>query len=153
MQDKPHFVTKEGLEKMQGELRYLKNEKKREVAGRIERAKELGDLSENAEYADAKDEMAFVEGRIIELEDAVTRAQVIEHAASGIVQVGSTVVLKNGGREKTYVIVGPSEADPAAGRISNASPVGRALLGKAAGDEAVVQTPRGEARYRIVAIE
>ncbi|TAL20674.1 transcription elongation factor GreA [Patescibacteria group bacterium] len=153
MHDKPYFITADGLEKLRAELRELKTVKKREIAERIERAKELGDLSENAEYADAKDEMAFVEGRILELEDSVNRAVIIERRENGTVQVGSTVVVRNGGAEKRFAIVGPSEADPAAGRISNETPLAQALLGKKIGDQAEMNAPSGKIVYTIVSVE
>lgn len=143
------YITKEGLVKIQEELHFLKTEKKREVAGRIERAKELGDLSENAEYADAKDEMSFIEGRILELADYINRAVVIEPTAGGMVQVGSTVVLKNGKVEKVYTIVGANEADPLAGRISNETPLAQALLGKKMGDTVDFTVPAGKVQYTI----
>ncbi|MBP9749007.1 transcription elongation factor GreA [Patescibacteria group bacterium] len=143
------YITKDGLVKIQEELRLLKTEKKREVAERIERAKELGDLSENAEYADAKDEMAFVEGRILELADYINRAVVIVPSSGAMVQVGSTVVLKNGKVEKIYTIVGANEADPLAGRISNETPLAQALLGKNVGDTVEFTVPSGKVQYTI----
>jgi transcription elongation factor GreA len=143
------YITKDGLTKIQEELHYLKTEKKREVAERIERAKELGDLAENAEYADAKDEMAFIEGRILELADYINRAVVIVPASGTVVQIGSTVVLKNGKMEKVYTIVGANEADPLAGRISNETPLAQALLGKKAGESVECSVPAGKVQYTI----
>lgn len=148
----PGYITKDGFEKMKEELRYLKMVKKREVADRIEKAKELGDLSENAEYADAKDEMSFIEGKIIELEDYVNRAVVIDHTQTDVVQVGSTVIVKNKEGEKTYTIVGANEADPLGGKISNETPLAQALLGKAKGDEIELTVPAGKISYKIVKI-
>lgn len=149
----PAYITKDGFEKMKLELHHLKTIKKREVADRIEKAKELGDISENAEYADAKDEMCFIEGHIIELEDYINRAVVIEHGTTDVVQVGSTVSIKNGGAEKTYTIVGPNEANPLAGRISNETPLAQALLGKKKGDRVEFTVPAGKIEYKILSIE
>lgn len=143
------YITKGGLVKLAEELHLLKTEKKREVADRIERAKELGDLSENAEYADAKDEMAFIEGRILELTDYINRAVVIEHTEGGTVQIGSTVVLKSGKVEKTYTIVGANEANPLAGMISNETPLAQALLGKKVGETVAFTVPAGKGHYTI----
>lgn len=146
------YVTPAGLEKLKKELHELKTVRKREVADRIEKAKELGDLSENAEYADAKDEMAFIEGRIMELEDAVNRSKVIESAGTGTVSIGHTVEVEVGGKTRTYTIVGSSEADPAAGRISNETPLAHALLGKKVGDSIEVSLPAGKTTYVIRSI-
>jgi len=148
----PAYLTEEGLEKLTEELHQLKTVRKREVAGRIERAKELGDLSENAEYADAKDEMSFIEGRIIELEDYLNRSEVIKPGIAGVVTVGSTVILKNGGPDKKYKIVGANEANPLQGLISNETPLAQALIGKAKGDKIEVTVPAGKIVYTIVEI-
>jgi transcription elongation factor GreA len=147
------YITKDGLAKIREELHYLKTEKKREVASRIEHAKELGDLAENAEYADAKDEMAFIEGRILELADYINRAVVIAPASGTTVQIGSTVVLKNGKIEKRYTIVGANEADPLAGRISNETPLAQALLGKKVGDTVECRVPAGQVQYTIKEVQ
>lgn len=143
------YVTPEGLEKLKAELHELKTVRKREVANRIEKAKELGDLSENAEYADAKDEMSFIEGRIMELEDTVNRAKIIEAGGTDAVNIGCTVELETDGKKKTFTIVGSSEADPAAGRISNETPLARALLGKKVGDAIQVTLPSGAVTYTV----
>ena len=126
-----------------------------EVIGRIKAAKELGDLKENADYAAAREEQSFLEGRIAAIEQTLREATVIEVAdgASGRASIGSTVTIEDDdGIRTTFTIVGSTEADPAAGRISNVSPVGRALLGGRVGDDVVVATPRGEARYRIIEV-
>lgn len=146
------YVTQEGLEKLKVELHQLKTVRKREVANRIEKAKELGDLSENAEYADAKDEMAFIDGRIMELEDTVNRSKIIEAGGTDAVCIGCTVEIETGGQKKTYTIVGSSEADPAAGRISNETPLAHALLGKKVGDEITVTLPSGAVTYKVARI-
>jgi len=148
----PIYVSKEKLEKMKAELRYLKLEKRQEIAARIEKAKELGDLSENADYTEAKEEYSFTEGRIVDLNDAVMRAVVIEAGGNDAVRLGGRVRVSVNGREKDFQIVGSTEADPIQGLISNESPIGRALIGKKVGDTAEVSAPSGVVRYNIVSI-
>lgn len=153
--NKPTYLTKEGLEKVKNELDELKNVKRKVIAQRIQDAKELGDLSENAEYAEAKTEQSFIEGRIAELETTIKSAQIIEHEKlnTTIVEVGNSLVLKKSdGETMQYVIVGSNEADPSAGRISNESPLGRALLGKKVGDIADIEAPKGITHFEIVSI-
>jgi transcription elongation factor GreA len=153
MADRVTYVTADGLTKLEAELRELKTVSRRELAQRIEAAKALGDLSENAEYHDAKESLAFVEGRIREIEDMMKNISVIEAGASGgVVRVGSTVDVEVNGKKKTYKIVGSNEANPAAGLISNESPLGSAFLGHAAGAQVSVETPGGNTVYRIVSI-
>lgn len=149
MSDTPVYVSKEGLEKLKAELHYLKTEKRREVASRIEKAKELGDLRENADYHDAKDEAGWTESRIIELEDAINRAHVIEARSSDAVAIGCRVKVTGGGKEKTFTIVGSTEADPLKGLISNESPLGQAFLGKKVGEAAEVKVPSGTVTYTV----
>ncbi len=146
------YLTEEGKKKLVAELHELKSVRKREVANRIEKAKELGDLSENAEYADAKDEMAFIEGRIIELEDTINRGKIIESGGTDAVSIGCTVEIEGGGQKKTYTIVGSSEADPNAGRISNETPIAQALLGKKIGETIEVTLPAGKITYTVRSI-
>lgn len=154
MQDQKMYVSREGLEKFKQELQDLINVKRKEIVERIERAKELGDLSENAEYAAAKDEQAFTEGRIIELQDMITRAEVINGGGQvDIVRVGSKVVVKNNGDTIEYEIVGVAEADPLTGKISNESPLGRAFLGRRRGDKVQIQVPKGLVTYTILEIK
>jgi len=153
MEERPVYVSKEGLEKMREELQHLKTSKTREVAERIERAKDLGDLSENAEYAEAKEEYAWTQGRIIELEDAINRARVIEAADSERVSIGCRVGVDINGRKKEFTVVGTTEADPLRGRVSNESPIGQALLGKKVGDVAEVQAPSGPIAYKVLSID
>lgn len=143
------YVTAEGFEKLQAELHALKTVKRKELADRIQEAKELGDLSENAEYQEAKNEQSFVEGRIVELEVMLKNAELITHKPSGVVQVGSTVTVSMDKQQVTYTIVGSNEANPAEGRISNESPLGQAFLGRRVGDTTNVKTPRGEVEARI----
>lgn len=145
----PVYVSKEGLEKLKTELHYLKTVKRREVANRIEKAKDLGDLKENADYHDAKDESGWTESRIMELEDAVNRAVVIEARSSDSVGIGCRVKVTGGGKEKTFTIVGSTEADPLQGRISNDSPLGQAFLGKKVGERAEVKVPSGTVTYTV----
>lgn len=148
------YVTKEGLEKLKEELSTLKTAKRREIAERIQQAKELGDLSENAEYVEAKNEQAFTEGRILEIEEIVRNALIIpNHNVGDVVKIGSSVTSSVGDTTATYVIVGSNESDPAAGRVSNESPIGSAFLGKRAGEKVEVQTPRGVAVYTILGIK
>jgi transcription elongation factor GreA len=144
------ILTPEGLEKLQAELDLLSTEKRREVAERIKEAREFGDIAENAEYDDAKNEQAMIEGRIAVVAEKLRMATVIEadDLSTEIVQVGSVVHVKD---EKTgvsvkYTIVGSAEAKPAENRLSNESPVGRALLGHKRNDSVSVTVPRGPAR-------
>lgn len=152
------LVTKEGLDKLKEELEYLKGVKRKEVAERIKEAISYGDLSENSEYEEAKNEQAFVEGRILELEDKVKHAKIItEHHKTKSVQLGSTVHLRNltKGRDEleTYTIVGSTETDVFGGKISNESPVGSALLDKQKGERIKVMIPAGNVEYQIVKID
>ncbi len=153
MNNKPGYLTHDGLEKLRAELEQLVNVRRAEVAARIHDAKEHGDLAENAEYEDAKNEQAFVEGRIQTLESLIRNAVLIdEHHSSDHVQIGSTVMVDSPDGKETFHIVGSAEADPGAGRISNESPVGRALLGHRKGDKVVVHVPSGDFTYTIVRI-
>jgi len=151
--NKPAYLSKEGLEKLREELDELVNVRRAEVAARIHEAKEHGDVTENAEYEDAKNEQAFVEGRIQSLSALIKNAVMIdENHSTTHVQIGSTVELESdGGREK-FMIVGSAEAAPANGKISNESPVGRALLGRKKGDRVLVSVPAGDTSYKIVSI-
>ncbi len=148
------YVTKERLEEFKQELEGLKNTKRQEVAQRLKQAKEYGDLSENSEYAEAREEQANVETRISELEDLIKNAQIIEKTEGGdTVQVGSTVTVKKGEKVATYTIVGAYEAKPEEGRISDESPLGRAFLKRRAGESVNVATPAGSSTYEIVEIK
>ena len=153
MNGKTTYISKEGLEKLRAELDDMTSVKRPEVAQRIHDAKEHGDLSENAEYEDAKNEQAFVEGRIQTLEALIKNATIIdEHHSTDHVQIGSTVKVDGEDGAETFMIVGSAEAKPAAGRISNESPVGRALLGRKKGEKVVVKVPAGDFAYTIVEI-
>lgn len=149
------YITKEGLEKLKQELNDLVTIKRREVVRKIEEAKEYGDLSENAEYHAAKDEQAFIEGRIMELTNLINNAVIIEETKSnGVVTVGSRIRIEDEEKAvaKEYKIVGSEEANPTEGLISNESPIGRAFLGKKKGEIVAIQTPKGNIQYRIVEI-
>ncbi|OLD39859.1 MAG: transcription elongation factor GreA [Armatimonadetes bacterium 13_1_40CM_3_65_7] len=135
--EKETILTPEGLHKLEEELGHLKTVRRKEVAGRIKQSKEFGDLMENSEYEDAKNEQAFVEGRILQLEQMLRNARVVD----------------NHGAEINYMIVGSAEADPDQDKISNESPVGRALLGKRKGDAVEVAVPAGKMRYTILQVK
>lgn len=151
--DTKYVITKEGLEKLRAELAELKGVRRFEIADRIAKAKELGDLSENAEYHDAKDALAFLEGRILELEDFSAKAVVTVPTTTAFVNVGCRVRCEAGGKPKEYHIVGPKESEPSAGKISNESPLGIALLGRKRGEEFENVLPNGaKMKYRIVDI-
>jgi transcription elongation factor GreA len=144
------LLTPEGLDKLKAEIEYLSNEKRREVAERIKEAREFGDISENSEYDDAKNEQAMLEARIASLEDKLRSATVIDASEldSNVVRVGSLVSVKDesSGKSLKYTIVGSTEADPSQNRLSNESPVGKALLGRKKNDAVKVQLPNGKAR-------
>jgi transcription elongation factor GreA len=151
--NKPSYLSREGLEKLRQELEEMTNVRRAEVAARIHDAKEHGDLSENAEYEDAKNEQAFVEGRIQALEALIKNATIIdENHSTDHVQIGSTVKVESGDGPEEFTIVGSAEASPREGRISNESPVGRALLGKRKGEKVLVRVPAGDFTYKIVSI-
>ena len=153
MNNKPAYLSKEGLEQLRHELDELVNVRRAEVAARIHEAKEHGDITENAEYEDAKNEQAFVEGRIQSLSALIKNAVVIDaNHSTTHVQIGSTVTLQSQDGKESFTIVGSAEAAPAAGKISNESPVGRALLGRKKGDIVVVTVPAGDTSYKILSI-
>ncbi|KYH33939.1 transcription elongation factor GreA [Neomoorella mulderi] len=156
MAEKETLLTMSGLKKLEEELEYLKSVKRREVAERLKQAIEFGDISENSEYEDAKNEQAFIEGRILTLEKKLRNARVIDasEVPGDVVSLGSRVTLKDmdAGEELQYEIVGSMEADPAENRISNESPVGKAILGHRIGEIINIQVPAGTLRYQIVNI-
>lgn len=150
------YLTREGYDKLQEELEYLRTVKRREVAERLHEAMEGGELIEDAEYEAAKNEQAFVEGRIHELETILANARVIDPSLSRseIVQVGAKVTIQEGSNDpETYTIVGPAEANPRLGRISNESPLGRALIDHRVGDEVRVDAPDGPFTVKILKVE
>lgn len=158
-EEKVVLVTKDGYKKLVEELENLKNVKRKEIAGRIKEAISYGDLSENSEYEEAKNDQAFIEGRILELEDKVKNAEVIDDKkkkSGKTVQLGSTVVVRNRTKRSTkpeeYIIVGSTESDYE-NKISNESPVGGALLDKSVGDKIKVNVPAGVIEYEILKIK
>ena len=149
------LVTREGLEKMQKELDELRSTKRAEIAQRLKAAIAMGDLSENSEYDEAKNAQAFLEGRILQLEQQIRTAQVIEKVAKDRVDVGSTVLIEDMEEhlQEKVTIVGSTESKPLEGRISNESPVGRALMGAKAGDTVEAEAPNGVLKYTVISIE
>lgn len=144
-------ITKQGLEKLKKELEELKTTKRKELAERLRAAIAMGDLSENFDYKDAKDQQVFLEDRIKELSEMIYSAVVVsKNKDSNIVQLGSNVVLKDGKEKFSYEIVGATEADPISGKLSIDSPIGQALVGKKVGDTAIVETPQGKTSYTII---
>lgn len=155
--EKTYPMTQEGKQKLENELEDLKTVKRKEVVERIKIARSFGDLSENSEYDAAKDEQAFVEGRITQLENMIRNAVIITDNGeeSTVVTLGKTVTFKElpGGDEESYTIVGSAEADPFEGRISNDSPIARSLLGKQIGEKVAIQTPGGEMQVEIISVK
>jgi transcription elongation factor GreA len=150
------FLTREGYNKLQEELDFLRKDKREEIANRLHEAMEGGELIENAEYEAAKNEQAFVEGRIKELEILLATARVVDEnkAATGTVQVGCDVIIQEDGQEpETFTIVGAAEADPSRARISNESPLGKALINRKAGEKAQVDAPAGSFTVTILKVE
>ncbi len=153
MNNKTQYISEEGLAKLRAELEELTNVRRAEIAQRIHDAKEHGDLAENAEYEDAKNEQAFVEGQIQRLEVLLKNAIIIDgHPGTDHVQIGSKVEVEGSDGKEVFTIVGSTEASPREGRISNESPVGRALLGKRKGESVVVHVPAGDFSYTILQI-
>jgi transcription elongation factor GreA len=153
MNNKPVYLTAEGLDRMKAELEQLITVERPRVAQRIHEAKLDGDISENAEYEDAKQEQSFLEGRIATLEAQIKNAAVISGSNGDRVGIGSRVVIKGGEGEETFTIVGSAEAAPREGRISNESPVGSALMGHRKGDKVTVNAPAGPVVYTVVSID
>ncbi len=154
MKEKEVIMTADGLRKLEEELEQLKSVKRREVAERIKQAIGFGDISENSEYEDAKNEQAFIEGRILTLEKMLRNARIIdgENLVEGVVSIGSTVKLKDleTNDEIEYTIVGSIEADPGENKISNESPVGKAIIGQQKGSVVEVNVPAGQLKYQII---
>jgi transcription elongation factor GreA len=151
-----HYLTAEGAERMRSELEYLKGPSRDQLAQRLRAAIQMGDLSENADYIQAKEEQAFLEGRIQELTYILSNVQIIEEKKSNreMVDIGSHVTIQEEDyEEETYHIVGPKEADPINARISHESPIGRALIGHRVGETVTAETPNGATRFKILRIE
>jgi transcription elongation factor GreA len=154
--EKEVLLTGDGVKRLEDELHFLKSVKRREVADRIRTAIDFGDISENSEYEEAKNEQAFVEGRIIKIEKMLRYARIIDTSelTPDTVGIGSTVLLRDQdtGDDIEYTIVGSAEADPAECKISNKSPVGKAILGKKVGSTVEIKVPAGTLRYSIMDI-
>jgi transcription elongation factor GreA len=153
MSERENFLTPEGLAKLEEELEYLRTVRRQEVAEKIQQAKELRSAVNSPEYEDAKNEQGFVEGRILVLEKIIKNAVIIHHETADLVELGSKVTVRHqDGSEEDYTIVGSAEANPGGGKISNVSPVGKALLDKRVGDEVEVTVPAGVLKVQIVGI-
>ena len=150
------LVSEEGLKKLKDELQHLRGPKRKEISQRIKKARELGDISENSEYEDAKNEQAFIEGRIRELEEKLKKAEIIneDEIDTTEVNVGTKVTLHDEEFDEKveYKIVGETESDPDEGKISNKSPIGKGLLGHSVGEIVTIEVPAGEVKYKILAI-
>ncbi len=148
------FVSQEGFEKMQAEFEYLKTVKREEVKAAIKKAREYGDLSENSEYDEAKNEQVEVETRIAELEESLKHVVIIDdkNIKTDVVSFGSRVKVASGDTETEYTIVGSTESDPFTGKISDESPIGKGLLGMRLGEEKVIETPRGNVTVQVIGI-
>ena len=152
--NQPTYLTPEGAAKLKAELTELTGPRREELSQRLRSAIQMGDLSENADYHKAKEDQAFLEGRIQEIEAALRNAVIIEKTRSDVVLVGSTVTVQEAGFEpETYFMVGAKEADPRNGKISNESPIGKALLEHRVGDVVEAETPGGKLKFRILKIE
>ncbi len=147
------YLSKEKLEELKRELEWRQTEERRSIAAKIEQAKELGDLSENFEYHEAKEQQAQNETRILELKDMIQNCAIVEEKKGGdTIGLGVKFIAEIAGKEKTFEIVGSTEADPMAGKISNETPVGKAFLGAKAGDELEIDLPSGKVNYKVIRI-
>jgi transcription elongation factor GreA len=147
------YVTKDGLENLKSEYDHLVNVRRKEVAEKLQKARELGDVTENAAYEAARDEQTFVEGRIEELDGLLKRVEIIKTGKEGKVAIGSRVKVHLDGDDQEFHIVGAAETDPGSGRISHKSPLGQALMGKGVGDKIEVEAPVGNLSYCILEIK
>lgn len=154
MQEKPVFLTQEGLTRLEAELETLRTVKRAEIAERIKYARDFGDISENSEYEDAKNEQGMIEGRILVLETTIRNATLIEEQGEGDgnVRLGSVVEVKDEFGKQSFTIVGPAEVDVAGGKISMESPVGKAVFGRKQGDEVQIQSPSGSRKLKILKV-
>ncbi|MEK7576875.1 MAG: transcription elongation factor GreA [Patescibacteria group bacterium] len=150
MNDDKVYLSKEGFDELREKLNDLKTKRRIEIAQHLEFAKSLGDLSENAEYAEAKDEQMVNESEILKLEDLMARAEVISHTMTPEVRIGSTVFFERKGARQQFVIVSKEEADPLKGKISHESPLGKAFLGRKKNEKILVSTPKGQQEYHII---
>lgn len=149
--NKVYQITKSGQRELERELEELKSQRG-EIADKIAAARDFGDLSENAEYDAAREAQGLLETRIAEIETILQNASIIQTGSSSTVTLGSTVELEANGKAVVYTVVGPVEADPLEGKVSNESPIGQALMGKAVGDTVTISTPKGELAYTVVAL-
>jgi transcription elongation factor GreA len=152
-QNQQKLLTKDGLAELKAEFDELMNVKRPQVVQRLSDARDLGDLSENSEYAAAKQDLSFIDGRITELEEILHGAKVVTSHKKGSVDVGCKVTLHINGKKENFTVVGEWEADPAQKKISHSSPLGKALLGKKEGDHVEVEAPAGKLLYKILSIE
>lgn len=152
MEDQIQYLTADSLDALKKELENLKSVKIPDVARRIDEAKQQGDLSENAEYHQAREDMSWAQGRLQEVEHIINNSQIIVHKKTGTVQIGSALTVSVNGKKKDYTIVGPQEINPAKGFISNESPLGEAFIGHKVGDKVEVTTPAGKIAYEILEI-
>lgn len=153
MDDNTHYVSRESLEELKKEQINLQDVAIPEIAKRIDEAKQQGDLSENAEYHQAREDMAWAQGRVKELEQIIINAKIIVKQETGVVSVGNSITVEVNGKTKQYTIVGPQEINPTQGFISNESPLGEAFLGHKAGESVEVKTPSGPTRYKILEVK
>lgn len=153
MSDNTQYITAEKQAALKEELNQLKSVKILAIAKRIDEARQMGDLSENAEYHAAREEMSWTQSRVKEIEFILNNAEIITEAGGSTVQIGSSITVKVNGKERNYTIVGAQEADPLEGRISNESPIGMAFLGKKKGDTVEVETPAGVQKYKITSLK
>lgn len=154
--EQENYLTKEGLDKLKDELDYLKKTRQKEVAAEINQAASYGDLSENAAYHHAKETLAFMRGRIAELEDIIKKAKVIDETAkekTGEIIIGSIITVECNAKKEQVAVVSLDEADPMNNKISYQSPLGKALCGKSIGDEVEIETPRGKVKYKIISVK
>ncbi len=155
MTNTTQYLSQKKFDALEVELKNLKSTKIPEIASRIDEAKQLGDLSENAEYHDARDQMSWTQSRVKEIDHILQYAEIIAGGGSrdGSVTIGSTVVVKVNGKEKEYMIVGAQEADPLSGKISNESPLGHAFMSRKKGDKVAVEVPAGVQEYKIIGVK
>lgn len=147
-------LTQEGYDRLQQELKDLVDQKRPYAVTRLQKARAMGDLSENSEYSAAKEELAFVEGRVREIETLIKNAEVVEIQRNGeIISLGDRVTVQNNGNREEFFIVGEFEADPMQKKLSNTSPIGRSLLGKKVGDSVEIEVPAGKTSYKIIDIK
>jgi transcription elongation factor GreA len=154
MDTKKIYLTKEGLEELQKEHEELVKNKRPDVLERVSQARSMGDLSENAEYVAAREELSFIDGRIDELEELLKQVEIIQNGKNGnhVVKLGSSVTLNVGGKKEDFMVVGEWEADPTEKKISHESPLGKALIGKKVGEKVEVEAPAGKILYTIVSV-